>query len=234
MNSKFSIITILFSLFASSLVLSGQTLIVSKYLGSQADEEKAQQMQVFSSEIEQAGGSPDWIAGVNFHSDGTVVDAGESGAAFLKLGSYINDAKGSSGGLFVLSATIRPSGKDWLSMGFFENPNINSNFTQGMGLATIIMRTSGKVDMWAGPGLKRSLKGTEVEGLEQLFTVVLDLTTYNGASDFGSVTWYLGNVATGEKLGSRSFSSDHSFDAIGFTVPAGSWGEVDGIRLVQF
>ncbi|MDT8390064.1 MAG: PEP-CTERM sorting domain-containing protein [Lentisphaeria bacterium] len=208
----------------------------------------------FDAAITTVGGSATWVADTTagatslFQADGVInyVTGFGAATAFLNMGSYINDAKGTSNGLFTLSATINSTRASnvWVSLGFFDSPTTLSSFTS-TGLGTIIQRSPGylnggtgstglqELDMWGGAGTGTGgVDGPELASGPQLVTIVLDLRTHNNTDDFGTVTWYDGTTA-GTNLGSYDYLADNSFDAIGISQ-AGSDGTVAGLTLEQF
>lgn len=180
------------------------------------------QVDIFNSGIVDAGGSATWVAAPEFKNDGSV-DPAPFRSAYLPLGMYINNAKGSSKGRFVLSAELtKSSAGNWGSIGFFNNPDINADFTRNsMGLATLIYRTSGELDGFGGPGTgSTNVDGPDGQPSPQLLTVVLDFTPaggYDGLSNFGSAHFYQGTESSENLMGSWTYTADYSFDAIGLS-----------------
>ena len=80
-------------------------------------------------------------------ADGDVVGSGQ-GTAYLNLGTYINNAKGTAAGKFELAATLAPTTGSWVALGFFNSatPSTGTNFTGNGGMATILYRPTGEVD----------------------------------------------------------------------------------------
>jgi hypothetical protein len=62
----------------------------------------------FDAAITAAGGSSTWVAAANFLDNGVVTLATKQ-AAYLNLGSYINNAKGTVDGKFNVTMTISPT-----------------------------------------------------------------------------------------------------------------------------
>lgn len=185
----------------------------------------------FNTGILTAGGSGTWAANATFRADGSVNNTNTNASAYLNLGSYINAAKGTDSGKFVLQASISQTAGaagSWLSLGFgAENqPSVDRNFTNSggsgttNGLATIIYRSqtatpAGELDMFLGLGNASGIDGPDLgagAGTRTL-SITLDLTPaggYNGSNNFGTVTWadsVLGVIGTGTYTTSRNFGS---------------------------
>ena len=96
----------------------------------------------FASGITAAGGSSTWVADPGFLDDGSVSVSRR--AAYLNLGSYINDAKGTANGKFDLTMTISETTGAWISLGFstLNTPATTFDFTgaEVPGLGTIVYR----------------------------------------------------------------------------------------------
>jgi hypothetical protein len=191
---------------------------------------------IFSSGITSAGGSATWAAAAGFKDNGSVSPVFNQ-SAYLAVGSYINATKGTASGLFTLSATLTKSTTgSWGSIGFFRNPAITADFTQpsgnGIGLATLIYRTSGELDGFGGPGSLNNVDGPDAQSGPQLLTVVLDLTGHDNSTNFGSVSFYQGTADPGKLLGTYHYTADYSFDAIGLSQASYN-GTFSGLQLVQ-
>jgi len=179
--------------------------------------------ETFASGITAAGGSNTWVAATSFNDDGSLV-GGNNQSAYLNMGSYINDAKNTATGKFTLSATLSEvSGGAFASVGFFQgNTPADGNFTEPGtdGMGTLIYRDSGELDGFAGPGSANGVDGPDGQSGDQLLTIVLDLTPgggYDGASNFGTVTFIQGDEDTGTPLGSHTYTVDGTFGSIGLS-----------------
>jgi hypothetical protein len=174
-----------------------------------------------------------------------VVNLATRQGAYLNLGSYINDAKGTAAGKFELTMTIGPTTGAWLSLGFAaENtPNTLKDFTNTgsgtaatTGLATIIYRATGAVgelDMFGGTTLTNALDGPDGNTGFRTLTVTLNLTPaggYNGTSNFGTVTWSDSVLGT---LGSYTYTTTRTFGSILITESASSSGTISALSLTQ-
>jgi Bacterial Ig-like domain len=179
---------------------------------------------IFATEISSAGGVSTWGAGTTYLGNGVVTGA-INNAAFLNLGSYINNSKGTAAGKFDLSMTIAETSGSWVSLGFVTGvPSVlTQNFTAMGGLATIIYRsqsgvlapnTNGELDMFGGPNNANGVDGPDANTGIHTLTVTLDLTPtggYDGVSNFGTVSW--SDSVLGQ-LGSYIYTINRSFDSI--------------------
>jgi hypothetical protein len=199
----------------------------------------------FASAITTAGGSATWVAAANFLDKG-VVNLATRQAAYLTLGSYLNDAKGTATGKFDLAMTIAPTVGAWISLGFAaENtPSTTKDFTNTgsgtavtTGLATIIYRATGapgELDMWGGPRTSAgAVDGPDGNTGNRTLTVTLDLTPaggYDGTSNFGTVTWSDAGLGV---LGSYTYPSAQNFGSILITETQNSSGAISALTLNQ-
>jgi hypothetical protein len=196
----------------------------------------------FAAGITAAGGSATWAAGSAFLDDGTVTVGSAQTGAYLNLGSYINDAKGTAAGQFDLTMTISETVGEWISLGFTtqNTPSTAKNFTNTgtggttTGIATIIRREIGDwdLDAIAGPGNTNQVPGPEETGARTL-TVSLDFTPtggWDGASNFGTVTFSDSVYGT---IGSHTYTADNSFGAIFISEAGVSGGTISALSLSQ-
>ena len=203
----------------------------------------------FAAAVTAAGGSGTWGAGAAFLDNGTVsVDALQN-SAYLNLGSYINNTKGTASGMFDLTMTISPTTGSWISLGFAtqNNPNTAKNFTDTgsgaagttTGIGTILYRatdaapTADALACFGGTGNANGLGNiTDITGNRTL-TVTLDLTPaggYNGTSNFGRVTWSDSVLGT---LTNYTYTSARDFRSILISEANSSGGAVSGLTLTQ-
>ena len=181
----------------------------------------------FHAGITTAGGSDTWAASGNYSDNGTItVAANAEGSAFLNMGSYINDARGTATGLFNLSVTMTAiSGSNstnaWRGLSFFKpnTPDTNEHFTRGdsAGKGTIIYRGNGDLNAWAGPGTSNSAgSGLSVSGPQELL-IVLDLTPaggYDGLDNFGTISFFTGATQIGNSI---TYLAERDFGSIGLS-----------------
>jgi hypothetical protein len=178
----------------------------------------------FNPVITAAGGSATWVANSGFLDNGLVSNISRR-AAYLNMGSYINNAKGTAKGLFTLTMTIsETSGTSWLSLGFGQEntPSTDKDFTNASsvgatgttnGLGTIIYRSqtsspAGELDMFGGPGSANVIDGPDGNTGPRTLTVALDLTPAGGTH--GKVTWSdsaLGVINSYTYTAARTFNS---------------------------
>lgn len=193
----------------------------------------------FASGITTAGGSSTWVTPTGYTNDGTIDGANTTG--YLNLGTYINDSKGTASGKFTLSATLDvTSTPNWVGFGFFQDntPSTAAQFTQAgsLGMGIIIYRSSNDLDGFAGPGSGNGATISTGTGVgPELLTLVLDLTPgggYDDSTNFGTVTFYHGDVDTGINLGSYTHTTEQSFGSIGLTA-ATSEGTISNLQLSQ-
>jgi len=244
-STHFRLPFLVVALVSVQLASATTTLISHTFDGAGTDALNGLGADTFSSAITTAGGSSTWTAAAGYLADGSISG---NGAAFLDVGSFINDAKGTSAGLFTLSVILdRPANpKSWVSYGFLvDGATTGSTFTGIDSAATIIYRSgTGGVDGFAGLKTGGSVEGSTLSpsgdpfspaATGQLLTTVLDLTSsaYNGTSSFGSVSFYGGAVDAANFLGSASISAEMDFAKLALTTTGGGTGQVSYIELSQ-
>jgi hypothetical protein len=201
----------------------------------------------FDAGITAAGGSSTWNADAagKFFDNGTF--NGSRNAAYLNLGSYINNAKGQANGLFDLTMDISPTTGSWISLGFstLNTPAITFDMTGANGIATIIYRPTNQpleLDMFGGVGSANAIDGPTTSGGTRTVTVRLDLTPlggYNGINNFGTAYFYdsvLGNLGslgdTPSKL-SFTYTTPQNFGSILISGGASTTGTFDNLLFTQ-
>lgn len=194
----------------------------------------------FDGGIVAKGGSATWAGNATFRANGFVDTTNVDASAYLNLGSYIDDAKGTDAGKFILQASISQTTGNWLSLGFAaeDTPTVGRNFTNSPvqvpgstnGMATIIYRAQtasppGELDMWLGPRTTPvAIDGPDLgagAGTRTL-SITLDLTPaggYNGTTNHGTVTW--ADSALGV-IGSGTYTSNQNFRSILLSKPIGT------------
>jgi arylsulfatase A len=196
----------------------------------------------FSPAITAAGGSDTWVAASGFLGNGAV--SVNKNAAYLNLGSYIQDAKGTAAGLFELTLTISQTTGAWLSLGFGQEntPSTNKDFTNSSsvgdtgttnGIGTIIYRDAdNELDMFVGPGITNAVDGPNGNTGSRTLTVKLDFTPAGGygSSNYGTMTW--SDSVLGE-LGSYSLTAGRTFGSLLITGAATSTGTIGNLTLTQ-
>jgi hypothetical protein len=213
---------------------ANEIVIVSENFGGlQANNLNSTTSDTFAAGITSAGGSSTWLArGTDFRANGAVIgsDSGtdRSGSAYLNLGSYINDAKGTASGKFVLSATVSTTAGGWLSLGFAaeNSPNTDRNFTNTSGgtgtttgIANMVVRLNGDIDQWAGPTNTNpvSADDTIIGTSNQTLTITLDFTPtggYNGTDNFGTVIFNVAGAGSPYPTSAFTFTSNPTIGSI--------------------
>jgi hypothetical protein len=228
-----------------SLVLANTStnaaVIVAANFGGGGSALNGTSADTFAAGITTAGGSGTWSAGAAFLDNGTVNVDGDQNAAYLNLGTYINDAKGTATGLFDLTMNISETVGAWISFGFgVENtPSTTRNFTNTVGtggtttgVATIIRRSAGDADAFAGPVTAVSIAGPVPTGTRTL-TVSLDFTPaggWNGTTNHGTVSF---SDSVSGPFGSHTYTADNSFGSILISEANASGGTVSSLSLSQ-
>jgi hypothetical protein len=215
-------------------------LISDDFTGSSSDPLNGQTATV-STSITAAGGSDTWSAGTSFYADGSVPGTvgDDSSSAALSVGSYINDAKGTAEGIFTLTSTISQvtgGGSDsWVGMGFFTGTYYSSHpiYKDNLGVGAVIRR-AGTGDTFfdytpGGTGTVTTDWSTVTTDVA--FTVVLDLTNWNGTSDFGSLEFYMDGSSTPDAV--ANLTSDYDFSYVGLSSNLSSTGSIESFSLVQ-
>jgi hypothetical protein len=191
-----------------------------------------------------AGGSSTWVADAVFLDNGVVTLATRVGA-YLNLGSYIDDTRGTADGKFDLTMTISPTTGTWISLGFATQnaPSTMKDFTNSgsgtsntTGIATMVYRATnapGEIDMWGGPLTGGAVDGPDNNTGNRMLTVSLDLTPaggYNGVNNFGKVTWSDSVLGA---LGGYTYTSAQNFGSILVTDSYNSSGTISALTLTQ-
>lgn len=141
-----------------------------------------------------------WVADEAYFADGSA-GAG-SRRAYLPLGDLINDSRGSSDAVFTLTARLivnpgTPNGKLWEGIGFWRStaPEKGTNFADKstQSAAFLIRRGNSAIRAFRGPGPKKFTDAKDplhkTDGAVDL-RIVLDLTKWNGTTNFGTVSHY--------------------------------------------
>jgi hypothetical protein len=227
---------------------TGQSLLIEESFGGSESALAGKPADAFDSALTLAGGSATWVADDDFRANGVVNGVGAGSAAYLSLGSFINDAKGTATGRFTLVMTISETTANWLSLGFAAEsaPNVLKNFTNTgtgsattTGVGTIVYRAqnaaaeAGGFDMWGGGTTTGNFDGPDGNSGLRTFTVQLDLTPaggYNGTNHFGKVTWF--DAALGP-LGTFIYTAARNFGAILISQAGGSTGTISALSLYQ-
>ena len=193
---------------------------------------------LFAPGIVAAGGASQWVAAAGFADDGSI-DVNRN-AAYLDVGSYLDDAKGTAAGKFELTATISETGGEWVSLGFSTLSSPSTGFGMAneavSGFATIIYRGSGELDMFVGPGAAGNKDGPDGLSGTRTFSVTLDFTPaggYDGVAHFGTVTWTVSDLGVGSNLGTAFPLPNESVRSILISGAAASTGMISSLALRQ-
>jgi len=224
---------------ALSASANAAVIVSENFGGLDANNLSGTSADTFSSAIVTAGGSATWVANSAFKADGGLTIY--RGSAYLNLGSYINDAKGASNGIFILQATIalpiqNGSEPGFATIGFAQEntPNTGKGFNnQGSGsastngLGTLIYRTNGIIDGFGGPSSTNIVNGPTGNTGDVTMRITLNLSSHNGVNDFGTVYFATNTGVDGAfvELDPYVFNADRNFGSIllsGFTSQASS------------
>ena len=203
---------------------------------------------LFHSTVLDAGGSNVWKAEVDQGDPWTGFKADGSAAVFrsnasINLGSYINDAKGETDGIFVLTATMaQATATDWYSLGFGvdnepltrEEPEGGTSqhfFNEGsLGMGQVVYRVNGDIDLFPGPGISiDTINAATGQTGDQTFEIELDLSSWDGLTGFGTVTW----SQNGTQIGNYSYTEDNTFGSILLSTARIEDGKYSDLSLVQ-
>lgn len=185
-----------------------------------------------SADVFTAIGTGQWVANANFFDNGTFASqAGEFTSAYISLGEYINNTKGNADGKFELTATIQRTGGRWFSVGFSSRntPSANYHFLNyNNNTGTIIQRSSNALDVFT----YGNANGADFTGYSgaRTVTIALDLTDWDGISNFGSATY---SDSVGGVLTTYEYTSDTDFESLFFTGPASASATFDDLTLTQ-
>jgi len=145
----------------------------------------------------------------------------------LNVGSYIDDAKGTATGLFVLQVTTTQpvatsDSNQWISLGFAaqNTPSTDKAFNdQGgsgttTGRATILYRANGGISAYVGPGSNNRIGSADLVTTSdtRTLTVTLDFTPeggWNGTDNFGTLRFGADTGIGGayQELGAFTYTS---------------------------
>lgn len=205
----------------------------------------------FHSGIVAAGGNSTWFArtgSMQFNADGSISTAGTfDGTAFLQMGDYIDNAKGTAQGLFALELTIGDvTTGNWVGVGFqnTDNPSVTTmfaDFNPGIGSGDTGLAWAGHNNspdvgfFFAGPGDNGDSvpTGTNVPltAGSHTFTVFLDLRTHNGVDEFGTVSYAIDGTLVPSSV--FSFTEDHAFRTISIAQDNGGNGTLSNFSLTS-
>lgn len=137
-----------------------------------------------------------WVASAQYSANGTVSSGNENHRAYLALGDTIDDNRGQSDALYTLDVTLNVSSSDttsWEALGFWTDAAPSGNFYSKNGVAWMLRRANAELRVFRGLSTADTL--TESTGSPNNtagtvdLQVVLDLTTWDGSSNWGTVTY---------------------------------------------
>ena len=142
--------------------------------------------------ITDAGGSDTWTAHKSINADGSL-DGAASGSAYIDLGSYIEDAKGTATGVFELTVDVSVPDTGWLSVGFGDSSAKRTDWAYGGsgGFLTTRMGPEGwdrDITSMLYENNETQIRSYDTTGPRTL-TITLDYSTWDGVNDHGSVTF---------------------------------------------
>jgi hypothetical protein len=188
-----------------------------------------------------AGVAATWTAGAGangvLRTDGEVFSNLGNASAHIGLGTLVNDAKGTANGIFTLTTVMAepPTGSNWVSAGFATSIDVAANFTAFGGIGSALYRTNGNADFYAGPNTGGTAYADEAVTGTQTFISVLDLSSWNGTDDFGTISYYRGSVAPGNlEYTYNNFGADFSIASAAIsTASSGGEGVIQSFTLTQ-
>jgi len=171
-----------------------------------------------------------WVAESTFGADGTISNA--SGKAMLDIGDFIDNNRGNPDAIYTVSLTGEPS-NDWFSSGFYgDNLNVSSEIGIDAAVGVTLYRSSGDAEGWTS--VNQSSPGSIVRpdfatgSGPQTFGVTLDLTQWDGSSNHGTLTYFLGNTSIDYDL-----QDTPSGYLVGFGTATGTSGSVTSFEFTQ-
>ncbi len=171
--------------------------------------------------------STNWVADTEYKANGAATTGQVSRRAYLTLGGLIDDNRGNPDATYTLSATLNvPAGTTaiWEAIGFWNENTPAENFgsSPSNGTAWMLRRDNAQLRVFrglrTGNGLTESTSTpNNIAGKVDL-RVVLDLTSWNGTSSFGTVTYFakLATATTYTEIKSGPLDASNStFRAVG-------------------
>jgi|GEM_PF-2438680 len=178
------------------------------------------------------------LAGITWDSTSGFLRNGEINIGdrkgVLDIGSYIDDRKGDADAIFTVSATVDPlaGGSNWVAVGFYGSTyQLGESGVQGAAAVTLFRDGNEEADGYTavdGAGIVRDNFATGLSGA-QTYGVTLDLTGWDGSTNFGTVTFNIGGTSSG----SYALTDDVNFQAVGFGTPGSGDGLISDFQLVQ-
>jgi hypothetical protein len=174
-------------------------------------------------------GTTTWTAVTDYAADGSVaavprVSAGR--AAYLPLGTLINENRGNADAIYTLSATLDvldTGSATWEAIGFWPQVNPADNMFYENGNAWMLRRGNGDLRVFRGLSTANGIgengaSPNDVTGTVDL-RIVLDLTSWDGATNYGTVTYsakLTADTSYTEIASGPLDAANSSFGAVGF------------------
>lgn len=215
-------------------------VIVSDPLNGSASADLHGTQAVMSQGVLDAGGNATWTANTAFNADGSIAFQSGSGLARLALGSYIWDARGSENGLFTLTSTISIASGTWISVGFYHTEagtgtyfsNGTPGGSPGPGMSTALIRSTNVINYYGGKGVNQSSTPGSATGAVT-FTISLDLRSWNGTTNFGTVTFSNDKVGEARTVTLTDDGGVNPFQYVGFSGNSSPNGTISNFSLSQ-
>lgn len=193
-------------------------------------------------------GTTAWVADTEYKANGTGTATPTTNVSirgYLTLGGLIDDNRGNTDALYTLSATlnITSAGTDtlWHGFGFWDEDAPAENFASSPsdGTAWMLRRANADLQTFLGPRATNGLTETgaspsNVAGTVDL-QIVLDLTDWNGTTNWGSVEYYgkLSAAPTYNLIANSELGATNStFRAVGIGGGIAN-GDFDSFELSQ-
>ncbi len=144
-------------------------------------------------------GSTAWVADTEYKADGAATSGQVSRRAYLSLGGLIDDNRGNPDAIYTLSgrlSVVTGTTTIWEAIGFWNQnaPAENFGSTPSNGTAWMLRRANAQLRVFRGLKTNGTLSEStaspnNITGTLDL-KVVLDLSSWNGSSSFGTVTYF--------------------------------------------
>jgi lysophospholipase L1-like esterase len=189
--------------------------------------------------------STTWVADTEYKANGAATTGQTSRRAYLTLGGLIDDNRGNPDATYTLSATLNVSAGltgIWEAIGFWnENaPAENFGSSPSNGTAWMLRRDNAQLRVFRGTRTTNGI--TESTSTPNNLTgkvdlrVVLDLTSWNGTSSFGTVTYFakLAAAPTYTEIANGALNATNStFRAVGLGGGGVVAAKIDFFQLAK-
>ncbi len=227
-----------FPLVALCASMSAGVIVSESFEGLVTDNLNGTSADVFDAGI--TGVTGNWVAATQYNADGSLAASSGNGAAFLDLGDYINDSRGTANGIFTLQVTMEitagNANGEWVSFGFLKT-GISAGETfydDAEGYGTSLLRADdpeGNNNYYVGPGTTGSNSDPGILSGVQTFTVILDLSSWDGASERGNISFSRDGGTTTDFY--YDFGGNPDFRYIGFTERSVVGATLSNLTLTQ-